>query len=291
MAQNIRRLCLLAVAIGCLAVATNSVAEDGKSLFARQCASCHTIGNGDEGGPDLKGVAAKRESGWLVRVISEPDKLTADNDPIQQGLVKKYGYEMPNLGVSRDDARMIVAYLKTTGGGAAAQAKPEKEIAKETGKGLGNVAVELTPAQSAPVENVQAKLPELVATPELISAGRAYFTGGKKFAQGGAPCGACHGFAYPDLQSGNLAADLSSIYERLGEQGMRGVLKSLKFPIMKKVYADKPLSDDEIVALIAFAKDGAARKAQASGGSFPGAGVILLIAAIVILTVYKRRIG
>ena len=48
---------------------------------------------------------------WLERVIVEPDKLTAEKDPVQLELVKKYGYEMPNLGISRDDARKIIAYL------------------------------------------------------------------------------------------------------------------------------------------------------------------------------------
>ena len=95
--------------------AVPALADEGKELFEKQCASCHTIGGGDSGGPDLKGVGAKRSGDWLVRVIVEPDKLTADKDPAQLELVKKYGFEMPNLGISRDDARKMVAYLKGEG--------------------------------------------------------------------------------------------------------------------------------------------------------------------------------
>ena len=80
-------------------------ADQGKELFDKNCASCHTIGGGDSGGPDLQGVAGKRSADWLVRVIVEPDKLSAGKDPVQLELVKKYGYEMPNLGITRDDAR------------------------------------------------------------------------------------------------------------------------------------------------------------------------------------------
>ncbi|MEI6306267.1 MAG: cytochrome c, partial [Deltaproteobacteria bacterium] len=86
-------------------------ADPGKELFDKQCASCHSIGGGDGGGPDLKGVTEKRQTEWLVRVIVEPDKLTAAKDPVQAELVKKAGFEMPNLGISSDDAKKIIAYL------------------------------------------------------------------------------------------------------------------------------------------------------------------------------------
>jgi len=88
-----------------------AAADDGKELFDKQCASCHTIGGGDTGGPDLKGVTAKRTHEWLETVIMEPDKLTAAKDPVQIELVKKYGYEMPNLGIGHDDALKIITYL------------------------------------------------------------------------------------------------------------------------------------------------------------------------------------
>lgn len=96
-----------------LLISTPAWGDTGKELFEKECSGCHTIGGGDSGGPDLKGVAGKRPAEWLERIIVEPDKLTADKDPIQLGLVKKYGGEMPNLGVSRKDARKIVAYLQS----------------------------------------------------------------------------------------------------------------------------------------------------------------------------------
>ena len=87
-------------------------ADSGKELFEKECSGCHTIGGGDSGGPDLKGITGKRPADWLERVIVEPDKLTADKDPVQLGLVKQYGGEMPNLGISRKDAKKIIAYLQ-----------------------------------------------------------------------------------------------------------------------------------------------------------------------------------
>ncbi len=100
------------------------LADQGKDLFDKQCAGCHSIGGGDGGGPDLKGVIAKRSHEWLESVIIEPNKLTANKDPIQLELVKKYGYEMPNLGIGHEDALKIITYLSgADGAGTAASAR------------------------------------------------------------------------------------------------------------------------------------------------------------------------
>lgn len=286
--QYLLKVCQVAAVSMFLLSSSIAFSDDGKSLFDKQCASCHTIGGGEGGGPDLKGVAGKRPDAWLLRVIVEPEKLTADKDAVQEVLVKKYGYEMPNVGVSRDDARKIIAFLKKSGGDGQTMdaAKGEKSAPSATVKDDA-VATATPEATGEP----PAKPVELVLTPELVASGRALFTGEKKFAKGGAPCASCHAFGYQGVVSGNLAADLSGMYAKMGEQGVRGVLKALKFPTMKKIYADKALTDEEITALVAFTKDGATQKSPASGGSFPLAGVGLLVCAIIALSIYKRRIG
>lgn len=279
MHDHLRRLTLL-LCIQLIAVPL-ARADSGKELFAKHCASCHTIGGGDAGGPDLKGVGAARPADWLVRIITEPDKLTAAKDPDQLALVKKYGFEMPNLGISRDDARAIVAYLQEQAGGAAGKGEKSKGAAPSAESGQA-------PAPSAPEA---AQPAETVVTPELAAKGKALFTGALPFAKGGAPCGACHRLNYPGVTGGTLAVDLSDHFEGMGEQGFRGVLKSLSFPIMKKVYADRPLTDEEITALVAFAKDAAARKAPPPRPVYPAAGFGLFACLIIGLTLYKRRIG
>jgi mono/diheme cytochrome c family protein len=240
-------------------------ADSGKELFEKECSGCHTIGGGDSGGPDLKGVTGKRPADWLERVIVEPDKLTADKDPTQLGLVKQYGGEMPNLGMSRKDAKKIIAYLR-------------------------DVSPATPPPGAAPSAEPPTKPAETVMTPELVGQGKALFTGGKPFANGGAPCAGCHSFAYAGVPGGNLAVDLGARAEAAGEQGFRGMLKSLNFPIMRKMYADKPLTDEEITALVAFSKDAVARKTVPAGTYYPVTGVVIFAALIAGLTLYKRRI-
>jgi len=237
-------------------------ADQGKDLFDKQCADCHTIGGGESGGPDLKGVVGKRTHEWLESVIIEPDKLTANKDPIQAELVKKYGYEMPNLGIGHEDALKIISYISSADGAGSATTPPP------------------------PVEQVAT-----VVTPEMIAQGKAIFTGSTRLAKGGAPCLACHPFTYPGIAGGNLSrADLNKSYQRMGDTGMKGALKVLKFPTMKKIYADRPLTDAEITALMALFKDAAAQKDVGASCSLPLAGGVLFVLLLLGLTLYKRRI-
>ena len=239
-------------------------ADSGKEIFEKECSGCHTIGGGDSGGPDLKGITGKRPAEWLERVIVEPDKLTADKDPDQLGLVKQYGGEMPNLGISRKDAKKILAYLQDVSPGTSSSG-------------------------TRPPAGPAAKPVETAVTPELVAQGRALFTGDKAFANGGAPCAGCHAFGYAGVSGGNLAVDLSARTEAAGERGFRGMLKSLNFPIMRRMYAEKPLTDEEITALVAFSKDAVARRTISAGTYYPVTGIVIFVCLIAGLTLYKRR--
>jgi mono/diheme cytochrome c family protein len=272
-----------------LTAVSTARADAGKDLFDKHCSGCHTIGGGDGGGPDLKGVGAKRSGDWLVRVIAEPEKLAAEKDATQTELVKKYGMEMPNLGISRDDAKKLVAFLGGKSGGA-----NDKAAAASAGssKGPGTDAAKAgAPAAGASTAAPAADAPkEVVVTPELLSAGRDLFTGKVRFANGGAPCVSCHSLSYPGVTGGALAADLTDFHKKLGDTGVRGVLKTLAFPVMKKAYADRPLTEQETTALVALFKDASAKKHPASD-PFPLAGLGFFGTCLAGIIIFKRRIG
>ncbi len=65
--------------------------SQGEQLFRTRCATCHTIGRGEEGlapgliGPDLLEVAKRRERAWLERWLAVPDQMLAEGDPIALG--------------------------------------------------------------------------------------------------------------------------------------------------------------------------------------------------------------
>ena len=87
--------------------------DKGAYIFATRCAACHTIGNGDKVGPDLLGVTNVREHAWLKRMITEPDKLIEENDPIATALFKKYReIRMPKLGLAEVDVNTLIEFMK-----------------------------------------------------------------------------------------------------------------------------------------------------------------------------------
>lgn len=87
--------------------------DKGKYLFGRQCIACHTIGHGDNIGPDLLGVTRTRSHDWLLRMIQKPDEMLDQKDPIATVLLKKYkGIRMPNTFVGDLDAAYILEYIE-----------------------------------------------------------------------------------------------------------------------------------------------------------------------------------
>src|SRR5262249_1861766 len=87
--------------------------EPGQVLFKKICAPCHTIGIGDRVGPDLRDVTTRRDRGWLVDFIMDAEKMRRDKDPIALALAETYpGVLMPRLGVTRNDAADLIAYLE-----------------------------------------------------------------------------------------------------------------------------------------------------------------------------------
>jgi protein SCO1/2 len=87
-------------------------AKDGRYLFTRHCAACHTIGHGDKIGPDLLGVTNVRDSKWLVKQIATPEKILEEKDPIATALFKKYKkVQMPNLRLEDNEVTQIIDFL------------------------------------------------------------------------------------------------------------------------------------------------------------------------------------
>ncbi|MBI2374921.1 MAG: cytochrome c [Deltaproteobacteria bacterium] len=120
MRSPIRKLCLLSLLSSGVAFAQPTA--EGERIFKQKCAACHTIGAGKLVGPDLKGVAARREEAWLRRQIREPDKLIAEGDPIATQLVKEVGIPMVPLGLSEAEIDAVIAFFKGSTEGAQLQA-------------------------------------------------------------------------------------------------------------------------------------------------------------------------
>lgn len=87
--------------------------QPGQALFKKMCAPCHTIGGGDHVGPDLHGVADRRDRAWLIDFIRDPAKMLARKDPDALALAAKFrGVHMPYIGLGENDAADLIVYLR-----------------------------------------------------------------------------------------------------------------------------------------------------------------------------------
>jgi mono/diheme cytochrome c family protein len=93
-----------------------ALAEQGEKLFqSKGCIGCHTIGGGRLSGPDLQGATDRREYGWFVAMVTNPDSMLK-NDATARQLLQEYMTPMMNMGVSQTDARAIYEHIREESG-------------------------------------------------------------------------------------------------------------------------------------------------------------------------------
>jgi len=194
--------------------------SDGNALFQQKCAACHTIGGGKLVGPDLAGVAQRRDRAWIVEFVQAPDKVIASGDATATQLLQEYNnVAMPNLGLPAAEVEALVAYLENPAAG-------------------GGVT--------------QAPAPAPVVGDPLV--GEMIFSGKQPLAGGGVACIACHtaGNAI-QMGGGSLGPDLTQVMTRYGGlAGMSATLAGLPFPTMQGIFTTRPLSPQEQSDLLAY---------------------------------------
>lgn len=93
------------------AAVDNAMAEEGKKAFEAKCAACHKMEERYVG-PALGGVTERRSPAYLVNMIVNPDGMYTKH-PEARKLLAEYMTQMPNLGVTQEEARKMVEYLRT----------------------------------------------------------------------------------------------------------------------------------------------------------------------------------
>lgn len=191
--------------------------QDGETTFQGMCKACHTIGGGRLVGPDLAGVNSRRSEAWLIAFIQHSQTVIASGDSDAVALAAQYpGAVMPDWPLSADQIRGVLAYIQ------------QQEAA-----GPAPAAATLPPGD-----------------PEL---GRSLFQGTTRFDNGGPACNACHDVTHEDVIGGGiLAKDLTTVFTRLGGPGVRAIVGSPPFPVMQRAFQNRPLTDREVGALVAF---------------------------------------
>ncbi len=82
-----------------------------KTTQAKNCMNCHTLlGNGAYYAPDL--TKAWLDQGWLTTELREQQMLKFLMDPEKNARTFGTNRKMPNLGITADEAKGVVAFLK-----------------------------------------------------------------------------------------------------------------------------------------------------------------------------------
>jgi mono/diheme cytochrome c family protein len=220
---------LAAATVGLLTGAARGQApsEETIAYFQQNCASCHTIGGGRLAGPDLKNVLERREREWLVKFTLDAKAVIDSGDPYAQELLKAArGVVMPKIPtLTRERAEKVLALI---------EAESQLERSQFAG-----TAVSDRPLTAADVE-----------------LGARLFRGTQPFTRGAPACIACHSTReIGGLGGGLLGPDLTTAWSRLeGRKALAAWLTAPPSLTMAPVYRNQPLSEDEILAVVAYLK-------------------------------------
>jgi len=252
-------------------------AAEGKSLFfnEKKCTICHSIGGGKLIGPDLQGVVDRREKDWLIRQITQPDKMVAEKDPIVMQLLKEHNNAvMPVFGLSRAQAEAIIAFLRNPAD-------------------VGGSAASTQAADSAAVPFAISTILPGVEEQEIVKTGKKYFHGDIRFANGAPACVSCHHVTQSGLfGGGSLGPDLTPAFQKFTESGLASLLGSIPYPTMNPIFKDKPLTPEETAYVVGYLKEKSSQLSLPVGGNvslFTVLGFILLLFAAPLI--WQNRLG
>jgi cytochrome c len=90
-----------------------ALAETGEKVFEEKCSACHKLEERYVG-PALGGVTQRRSLAYVMNMILNPDGMYTRH-PEAKKLLAEYLTQMPNQGLSREDARAVVEHLRKEG--------------------------------------------------------------------------------------------------------------------------------------------------------------------------------
>ncbi len=87
------------------------LAEAGEKLFETKCSACHKMVDRYVG-PPLGEVTTRRTPEFIMNQILNPDGMYSRH-PVAKQLLGEYMTQMPNQGLTQDEARKVLEYLRT----------------------------------------------------------------------------------------------------------------------------------------------------------------------------------
>ncbi len=88
----------------------------GKRIFMANCSACHLMSNEKLVGPGMKGVTEKYDKEWLIKFISNSQKMIAEGDEKAVKVYQEYNQTvMSNFQFTDEQYDFLLAYLKEGG--------------------------------------------------------------------------------------------------------------------------------------------------------------------------------
>ena len=89
--------------------------SSGKNIYELKCQSCHRLTDEKLVGPGWKDVTKRRQPVWIMNMITNVDMML-ESDPEAQKLLEQCMVRMPNQNISKEDARIILEFMRSNDG-------------------------------------------------------------------------------------------------------------------------------------------------------------------------------
>lgn len=92
-----------------------AMADKGQKIYELKCSACHKLTDERLVGPGWKGVTKRQTPTWIMNFVTNTDEMI-DKDPKAQAMLEICMVRMPNQGLSDDDARNILEFMRKNDG-------------------------------------------------------------------------------------------------------------------------------------------------------------------------------
>ncbi len=89
-----------------------AMVEKGRSTYDVKCQACHSTGVNRVVGPGWKGITERRKPEWIMNMILNIDAML-ESDPEAQKALEECLVRMPNQGLSKDEGREVLEFMRT----------------------------------------------------------------------------------------------------------------------------------------------------------------------------------
>jgi len=90
----------------------HGMVEKGRNIYDVKCQACHSLGPNRVVGPGFKGLMERRKPEWVMNMVLNIDAMLEVDEEAQR-LLEECLVRMPNQGLSKDEGRQVLEFMRT----------------------------------------------------------------------------------------------------------------------------------------------------------------------------------